>query len=110
MLWIKRKEWKTKGLVKIIHGVTLTLMKYEVNLLLKKATLKESVRIANIPYEIMNNSLSVNRLMTLSSKIVLSHVNTLVWHQSIVKPIHKNSNTNPTLPHEYRGFTFLPTV
>ncbi len=82
----------------------------EVKFVLKKARLKKAVGIDNIPFGVLNNSVSVPLLRILFSKIILSHVVPTIWRKAIVKSIPKNSTIDPRLPLQYRGISLLTTI
>jgi hypothetical protein len=77
---------------------------------IKDAKRNKSVGLDNLPYEIFKGNSSFAILTLLFNKMYNSNLVPSVWKMSLVKPIPKNSMTDPHIPLQYRGISLLSTV
>ena len=82
----------------------------EVKKVIKHAKKNKSVGLDNLPYEIFKGNSSYDVLTVLFNKMYEYNLIPSVWNMSVVKPIPKNSLTDPNIPLQYRGISLLSTV
>ncbi len=70
----------------------------------------KAVGIANLPYEVLKNNESSLLLTELFHKVFQTHIIPSLCRKSIIKPIPKESTTDPCLPLQYRGIALLSAV
>ena len=82
----------------------------EVQRVIKNVKNNKAVGIDNLPYELFKNNKSDEVLCLLFNKFFDTSLTPSIWNLAILKPIPKNSLTDPRLPLEYRGVSLLSTV
>ena len=75
----------------------------EIEHVIHKAKNNRAVGIDNLPYEVLKNEPSEQVLLCLFNKVFSSHVIPSTWKKSIIKPLPKNSMTDPRIPLQCRG-------
>lgn len=82
----------------------------EVRKVITHAKNNKAIGKDNLPYEIFKNNDSDTLLTNLFQKIYDFGITPSMWRLAIIKPIPKNSMSDPRLPLEYRGISLLSTV
>jgi len=82
----------------------------EVKKAIDAAKRNKSVGLDNLPYEIFKDNSSFAIMTLLFNKMYDSNLVPGVWRMSLIKPIPKNSMTDPHIPLQYRGISLLSTV
>ena len=82
----------------------------EVNKCVSKAKNKKAVGIDNLPNEIFKNKKSNRLLKDLFNKMFGCGFTPSMWKLAVIKPIPKNSLSDPRLPLQYRGISLLSTI
>ena len=88
----------------------MTLPQMRLEKLSKSQKNNKAVGLDNLPYEIFKNKKSEELLTLLFRKIFESGLTPSSWNLALIKPIPKNSMTDPRIPVEYRGISLLSTV
>ena len=78
--------------------------------MIRAAKRNKSVGLDNLPYEIFKGNSSFAILTLLFNKMYTTNITPTVWGMSLIKPLPKNSMTDPHLPLQYRGISLLSTV
>jgi hypothetical protein len=82
----------------------------EVRKVMRRAKANKAVGIDNLPNEILKHESSLEVLTVLFNKIYDTGLTPSDWKLAVIKPLPKNSMTDPRLPLQYRGISLLSTV
>ena len=93
-----------------LHQLDESFTVEEVKKVINNSKKNKSVGLDNLPYEVFKGNSSFNILALLFNKIYEYNLVPSLWHMSVVKPIPKNSLTDPFIPLQYRGISLLSTV
>ena len=94
----------------VLYDLDYEIESQEVKKVIDNAKCNKSVGTDNLPYEIFKTGATNDLLVNLFNKIYDTGIIPTVWRLAVIKPIPKNSLTDPHLPLQYRGISLLSTV